>query len=221
MQDIFLILVYLLGRQRGKVNQIRVHRNHSLWKCLLLLLLLVWTWLLLKFHCSTFPCLSFGANIFLMSWHITLLSLMVNCSMNVNVWHTVSLQQGFINWSLSGLFSYLSLYEPAGWWRPCPLEELSHTAICIFDFVECRAWGALPAWGLLPVLCGCIYVLWSISSTWLSQETLKQTADTGQGYLKMRTGYLVRSSVLTLPFTGVCQNEAEYFIMQSLMGNEA
>lgn len=76
---------------------------------------------------NSFSCWSFQANIFLMSLQMRLLSPMVNWSINVNVWHTVSLQQGLINSSWSGLFSYLSLYEPAGWWRPCSLEELWHS----------------------------------------------------------------------------------------------
>lgn len=82
---------------------------------------------------------------------------MASCSMNVNFWHTVSLQPGFINSSLSSLFSYLSLYEPAGWWRPCPLEELWHTHL---HFWFCRVQSMRHALcrEVTPGLCVCVCV---------------------------------------------------------------
>lgn len=50
--------------------------------------------------------------------------------MNVNVWHTVALHQGFRNSSSRGLFAYLSLYQPTQYWRPCLLKKLSQPWLC-------------------------------------------------------------------------------------------
>lgn len=94
--------------------------------------------------------LSIGANKFLIPWQIRL-SLMVNCSINVNVGHTVYLQQGFMELLvfLSGpvwaMVMFMELSHHFHFWfcgvqsmRHAPCMEVTHGFVCHDPFCLLR-----------------------------------------------------------------------------------
>lgn len=133
---------------------------------------------------------------------------MVNCSMNVNGWHSPPATEIY-KFVIVACFLICPCASHQGddvhvcWWS-------TNADICIFDFVECRARGTHPAGRSLPV-CMCLSIVIHLVLSAFPRDCKTDCRDGPRLPEAKEQTINWRSSILTSALSAACQTQGRIF----------